>query len=66
MIAVFVNCAAVFAGSVLGLVFSRFISEKITKYLKNPNSTTCLVIIEPVGEKDFSGKSLAKILTNVD
>ena len=46
--------------------FSKEDLEKITKYLKNPNSTTCLVIIEPVGEKDFSGKSLAKIMTNVD
>lgn len=44
MIAVFVNCAAVFAGSVLGLVFSRFISEKITGIIKNGAGTVVLVL----------------------
>lgn len=44
MIAVFVNCAAVFAGSVLGLVFSRFISEKFTGIIKNGAGTVVLVL----------------------
>ena len=44
MIAVFVNCAAVFAGSVLGLVFSRFISEKITGIIKNGAGTVVLIL----------------------
>lgn len=44
MVAVFVNCAAVFVGSVLGLVFSRFISEKITGIIKNGAGTVVLVL----------------------
>lgn len=44
MVAVFVNCVAVFAGSVIGLVFSRFISEKITGIIKNGAGTVVLVL----------------------
>ena len=46
--------------------FNKSVLEKFTNYLKAPNKSTCLVIVEPIGGKEFGGKLLSKYATQVD